>query len=97
LLIAYCALKIDPSFRERSYEGKSFKEFVQTSDDFYAASLLRELLLTNRERLNEILTNDFDLPLYSVTDDAYFDVLPTQNDFAKELNRNNLIYRIAIG
>lgn len=97
ILIAYAALSIDANYRNRMYGGKSFREFLQYSDDFYAASLLRDLLQNHRQRLETVLTDDFDLPLYSLTDDAYLDTMPEERDFNKELNRNNVIYRQSIG
>jgi len=97
LLVAYAALKIDPTYRTKVYGGKSFQAFLQYSDDYYAAALLKNLLQSHKTELNEILTNDFDLPLYSVTDDAYLDIMPIDNDYIKELNRNNIIYRQSIG
>ena len=97
LLIAYAALKIDISYKNKIYGNKSFQEFLQYSDDYYSAALLKDLLQNNKEKLNEVLTNDFDLPLYSLTDDAYLETMPTNKDFKKELNRNNTIYRQAIG
>ena len=97
LLIAYAALKIDPAYRRKEYGGKSFQDFLQFSDDYYAAALLKDLIQNNRTKLNDVLTNDFDLPLYSLTDDAYLDSIPTVNELNKELNRNNTIYRQSIG
>lgn len=97
LLVAYAALKIDAAYRNKVYSGKSFQDFLQYSDDYYAAALLKDLLQNNQANLNEVLTNDFDLPLYSLTDDAYLDSMPTGKDFNKELNRNSTIYRQAIG
>lgn len=97
LLIAYSALRIDPSYKDRVFGSKTFQQFIQASDDFYAASLLKELLQFHRDELNEVLKNDFDLPLYSTTDDAYLDAMPVENDFRKPLDRNNTIYRQAIG
>ncbi len=97
MLIAYSALQINPAVKEQQYNNKSFKEFIQTSDDDYAANLLRTSLITNKDKLNTILTNDFELPLFSNVDDSYLDVMPTNNDFAKTLDRNNTIYRQSIG
>ena len=96
-LIAYAALKIDTSYRSKVYGGKSFQEFLQYSDDYYSAVLLKDLLQNNKAKLNEVLTGDFDLPLYSLTDDAFLDSMPGENDFKKELNRNSTIYRQSIG
>jgi len=97
ILIAYVALKIDPSYREKVYGGKTFSEFLKYSDDFYSASLLKDLLLNNKSKLNEILINDFDLPLYSLIDDSYLDSMPSKQEYKNELNRNNSIYRQSIG
>ena len=97
ILIAYAALHIDSSYRAKIYGGKSFKEFLQYSDDYYAAALLRDLLQNHREQLSNVLESDFDLPLYSLTDDAYLDAIPDNKDLKHELNRNNIIYRESIG
>lgn len=103
MLLAYTALKINPAIKDtRYYSTKfnrdiSFTEFIKWSDNDYAANLLSYLLQTNREELGKILQADFDLPLYSVTDDSYLDLLPTERDFAKKLDRNNVIYRLAVG
>jgi len=97
ILVAYAALSIDSSYRSKIYGGKSFQEFLQYSDDYYAAALLRDLLKNHREKFGNVLENDFDLPLYSLTDDAYLDALPNSIDFKHELNRNSIIYRESIG
>jgi len=97
ILIAYAALHIDSSYRSKIYGGKSFQEFLQYSDDYYAAALLRDLLLNHKEQLSNVLESDFDLPLYSLTDDAYLDAIPDNKDLKHELNRNNIIYRESIG
>ena len=97
MLIAYAALHIDSSYRAKIYGGKSFQEFLQYSDDYYAAALLRDLLLNHKEQLSNVLESDFDLPLYSLTDDAYLDAIPDNKDLKHELNRNNIIYRESIG
>ena len=97
ILIAYAALKIDPSYRTRLYGGKSFQEFLKYSDDYYSAALLKDLLQNHQSRLNQVLTNDFDLPLYSLTDDSYLDSMPDRKDYYSVLDRNNSIYRQSIG
>ncbi len=97
ILIAYAALKIDPTYRTRFYGGKSFQEFLKNSDDYYSAALLKDLLQNHQSKLNEVLTNDFDLPLYSLTDDSYLDSMPDRQDFNSVLDRNNSIYRQSIG
>lgn len=98
LLVAYCALKIDPMFfRNKSYGGITFKDFVRTSDDFYAASALRDLLVKYPTELDNVLTSDFELPLFPATADSYFDIHPTDKDLSKKLDRKNIIYRTAIG
>lgn len=97
ILIAYCALQINPAVKEQVYNNKSFKKFIENSDDDYAANLLRTSLMTNKDKLNNILKNDFELPLFSNVDDSYLDVMPTDNDYDKPLDRNNTIYRQSIG
>lgn len=97
MLIAYSALQIDLKVKNQLYNNRSFKDFIKTSDDNYAANLLRTSLMTSRDELNSVLTNDFNLPLFSNIVDSYLDVMPTDEDFIKELNRNNSIYRQSIG
>ncbi len=97
MLVAYCALKIDPAYKEWRYANKSFTEFLQWSDDGYAAALLRDLLQNHPEQLDDILTNDFGLPLSLTTKDSYFEFRPSESDFSSPLDKNNSIYRHAIG
>lgn len=97
LLIAYAALKILPNAKNQSFNDKSFKEFIQTSDDIYAAHLLKNLLQLEKNKFADLLLNDFGLPLNIVTDDSYLDALPSENEFKAPLNRYNSIYRLAIG
>jgi hypothetical protein len=96
-VLAYCALAIDENYKLKQYGGKSFDEFIKNSDDFFAASLLKDLLTNHQDQFDRILRQDFGMPLFSHTEDAYLDIMPTQQDFSKPLDRNNIIYRIAIG
>lgn len=96
-ILAYCALGIDENYKLKQYGNITFEEFLKTSDDYYAAALLKDLLTYHQEEFDEILQNDFGLPLFSLTDDSYLDVMPTPHDFSKPLDRNNTIYRQAIG
>ncbi len=96
-VLAYCALVIDANYKQKRYGNKSFEDFIKFSDDYYAASLLKELLELHQQELNDILMRDFGMPLYSITEDAFLDAMPTPQDFRKELNKNNPIYRQAIG
>lgn len=97
LLIAYAGLKLLPNAKNQSFNGKTFKEFIQTSDDIYAANLLKKLLQLEREKFASLLLNDFGLPLHIITDDSYLDSMPSDKDFTKTLDKNNSIYRLAIG
>jgi len=96
-LLAYCALAIDENYKLKQYGGKSFQYFIKNSDDYFAASLLKDILTNHQESFDKILREDFNLPLYSNTDDSYLDIMPSKNDFIKPLDRNNTIYRQAIG
>ena len=97
LIIAYAGLQLLPNAKNQSFNGKTFKEFIQTSDDIYSANLLKSLLLLEKNKFSALLLNDFGLPLHSITDDSYFDTFPSENDFKKALDKNNSIYRLAIG
>lgn len=97
LLIAYAGLKLLPNAKNQSFNGKTFKKFIQTSDDIYAANLLKSLLQLEREKFASLLWNDFGLPLHIITDDSYLDSMPSDKDFKKTLDKNNSIYRLAIG
>jgi len=97
LLIAYAALKLLPNTKNQSFNGKIFSEFIKTSDDIYAANLLKSLLLFEKEKFTSLLLNDFGLPLHIVTDDSYLDSMPEEKDFTKPLDKNNSIYRLSIG
>lgn len=96
-LIAYCALKIDPNYAQYTVAGKGFEEAMQTSENTYWASLLREVYKKHPEKLDEILQADFGLPLHSLTRDAYFDTLTSTYDNTAPLDSLNLFYRTAIG
>ncbi len=95
--MAYCALTIDGDYKLKPYGKKTFKEFIRTSDDYYAASLLKDLLTLHQKEFDKVLQDDFGLPLFSETDDSYLDIMPTRQDFIKPLDRNSTIYRQAIG
>lgn len=96
-LVAYCALTIDENYKLKEYGDKSFEEFIKTSDDYFAASLLKDLLTNHQTEFENILQNDFGLALYSNMNESYLDLMPTSQDFSKPLDRNNTIYRQAIG
>lgn len=97
LVIAYAGLKLVPNVKNQSFKGKTFKEFIKTSDDIYAAHLLKNLLQFEKDKFEALLLNDFGLPLHIITDDSYLDSMPSVNDFKKQLDKNNSIYRLAIG
>jgi hypothetical protein len=96
-ILGYCALAIDEEYKCNTYEGKTFEDFIKNSDDQFAAGLLCDLLSFHQSELEEILWKDFDMHLYSLTEDAFLDEMPGPKDFSKKLNRNNTIYRQAIG
>lgn len=97
LLIAYASLELLPNVKSQIFNGKTFKEFVQSSDDVYSANLLKNLLQLESENFEKLLINDFGLPLHTLTDDSYLDAFPSDSDFKKVLDRNNSIYRQSIG
>lgn len=104
ILLCYAALTIDAKYYNRIFFSEKQKrlinmiEFIRNSDDDYSAQLLLELLEHHQEEFNDILTKDFNLPLCANNmDDAFFDVLPKQDEYKKELDKYNSIYRISIG
>ncbi|MDP2089484.1 MAG: hypothetical protein Q8J84_08805 [Flavobacteriaceae bacterium] len=96
-LLAYCALTIDPNFMHIKFGDVTFENFIKNSDDFYAANLLKVLLISHQVQFDKVLKQDFDMSLFSTTDDAFLDVMPSTQDYIKPLDRNNNIYRQAIG
>ncbi len=96
-ILGYCALAIDEEYKCKEYEGKTFEDFIKNSDDQFAAGLLYDLMSFHQAEFEEILWRDFDMHLYSLTEDAFLDEMPRPRDFSKKLNRNNTIYRQAIG
>lgn len=96
-LIAYCALKIDPDYAKWTTEGKNFEQAMQFSENTYWAALLRDVYQKHRKELDETLQADFGLPLHSLTQDAYFDTVPSSFDNSAALDSANLFYRTAIG
>lgn len=96
-LLAYCAIIIEESYKLKRYDNQTFEEFIKTSNDYYAASLLKDLLTYHPEEFDRVLQDDFGLPLFSETDDSFLDIMPTPQDFSNPLDRNNTIYRQAIG
>lgn len=97
IILAYCALAIDPAYKHKIYNNKSFQDFIKWSDDVYAASLLKDVMLNHEQAFADVLENDFNLPLLSQTEDAYFDRKPDPASYAKPLDKNNEIYRYSIG
>lgn len=97
LLIAYAGIKLLPNVKNQSFNGKTFKEFIIESDDIYAGQLLKSLLILEKDKFASLLLNDFGLPLHLITDDSYLDSMPSDNEFINALDKNNSIYRLAIG
>lgn len=99
MLVAYAGLMAngDVNFKDSSFHGKTFRQFLQHSDDYYAAAMFKVLLETQRQRLDQVLTNDFGLPLYNASVDAFMDAEPLPGDYKRALDRRNAIYRLAIG
>ncbi|MCO5233042.1 MAG: hypothetical protein M9888_04840 [Chitinophagales bacterium] len=97
IILAYCALAINPDYSERKFNGKSFAQFIQWSDDVYASSLLKDIMLNHQDAFKNILEKDFDLPFTSGIIDAYFQTLPDKFCYSKSLDSKNYLYRIAIG
>lgn len=97
IILAYCALAVDPTYKNKIYNNKSFQDFVKWSDDVYAASLLKDIMLNHEQAFADVLEKDFNLPLISQTEDAYFDRKPDSASYAKPLDKNNEIYRYSIG
>ena len=97
ILIAYCALTIDERYKTRVYNGRTFDQFLEWSDDIYAASLLKDLMLNHEDAFADVLKKDFGLPLVSTSDDGYFDTKPDVASYSKALDKMNEIYRYAIG
>lgn len=97
IILAYCALAIDPNYKHKIYNNRTFQDFIKWSDDVYAASLLKDIMLRHEQAFAEILSRDFDLPLISQTEDGYFDQKPDIASYTKPLDRKNEIYRYSIG
>lgn len=97
ILLAYCALVIDSNYKGRVYNGKTFDEFIKWSDDVYAASLLREVMLNHESEFASVLERDFGMPLISDSQDGYFDKKPDLASYSKPLDKSNELYRYSIG
>ena len=97
ILIAYCALVIDPSYYYKRFNSISFSEFIQWSNNDYAAALLKDLMLFHEKEFQEILLKDFNMPFISNSVNAFFDRMPELSSYRNPLNNRNVLYRIAIG
>lgn len=97
IVLAYAALSIDPNYKHKNFNGKSFADFIKFSDDGYAASLLKDLMQKHEQQFAQTLKEDFGVPLTSQTQDAYFDRKPDPSMYFKPLDRKNEIYRYSIG
>ncbi len=102
ILLAFCALKIDAQYFQKKYRGEngslvSFSYFLSNSDNKYAESLLLDLLLHHKVSFEDILKNDFDLPLYSNQINGYSDVPITDFLTIMRLYKQGKIERLAIG
>jgi cell division protein FtsI/penicillin-binding protein 2 len=96
--LAYAALAINEEYKYFKVNKCTFSKFIQNSDDEFSACLLKDILINEKNKFDEILSNDFDLPLFAYNiKDAFFDTYPSENEFKKDLNKNNSIYRISIG
>jgi hypothetical protein len=99
VLPAYLALSINPEYYKIQRYGRkqrNFKDFIQWSDSEYAGELMRDLLKKHPEKVNQILRDDFDLPLSSLTQDSFFDNLIDENELTQPI-QNTSIYRCSIG
>jgi hypothetical protein len=97
-ILAYAALAINEEYKYFKVNKCTFSKFIQNSDDEFSACLLKDILINEKNKFDEILSNDFDLPLFAYNiKDAFFDTYPSENEFKKDLNKNNSIYRISIG
>ena len=97
ILLAYCALAIDSDYKDKKFGNTSFETFIKFSDDLYSANLLKDILQNHQEEFVKILKNDFNLEFASITEEAYMDYPPTLDEFSKNLDNKNSIYRISIG
>jgi len=98
VILAYTALVVNENYANKKFGNCTFKDFLRFSDDYYAASLLKDLLANHRKSFAKVLKNDFDLPLLSQTEDGYLDsTLPSKKDFKTPLDQKNVLYRLAIG
>jgi hypothetical protein len=97
IILAYCALAIDPNYKHKIYNNRNFHDFIKWSDDIYAASLLKDIMLRHEQAFADILYKDFNLPLISQTEDGYFDQKPDIASYTKPLDKKNEIYRYSIG
>ena len=97
VILAYSALTVDPNYKYKIFNGKSFPDFIKFSDDVYAAELLKDIMQNHEPEFAKVLEDDLDLPLTSQTRDAFFDRKPSPAMYSKPLDRKNEIYRYSIG
>lgn len=93
LIVAYAALKLIPDVKDRKINNRTFKEFIQWSDNKWATTILTELLTFHLENFTKLLKDDFDMSLCSAITDGYLDHPFNTND----LKDTAYIKRMAIG
>lgn len=96
-MLGWIALKIAPSYSDSIYEGTTFTDFISNSNDIYAASLLKSLLINSKSDFERLLDHDFGLSMVTRENSGYMDVSPSKRELNKKLDRLNSIYRLAIG
>jgi hypothetical protein len=97
LVVAYAAIAVDPNYKGRLYNNISYGNFLKWSDDVYASSLLKDLMLNHEQRFSDILEGDLNMPLVSQSQDAYFDRKPRDASYSLPLDKRNEIFRYSIG
>lgn len=97
IVLAYAALKLDPSYKTRRFNRITMQEFIRRSDDVFAAELLRDIMQQHETNFGYVLEEDFGLPLISQTHDAFFDQKPEPGTYKRGLDKNNSLYRYSIG
>ncbi|MCP9769427.1 hypothetical protein EGI22_16105 [Lacihabitans sp. LS3-19] len=104
VLLAYAALTIDPNYKNKVWQRRSFKNLIVNSDSYYAGELLRDLLKNHRAKFESVLKSDFNLELVSSTGMAFMDDFPmdyelmnTQLAPNSKNNGKSKVYRYAIG
>jgi hypothetical protein len=102
LLVYTIALQIDLGYEHKQFASDNGKlitmaKAIEKSDDHYAAATLKDLLQNHKQEFINQLNELFGLVFFDAYNKSYCDKEISEENFTKNLDAKNEIYRLAIG